>query len=506
VPDTIAAIDLGSNSFHMIVARTVDGQLQVIDRLKDMVQLAAGLDGKYRLTEEAQARALDCLARFGQRLRHLPRSRVRIVGTNTLRRARNSAEFLAKAEALLDHPVEVVNGMEEARLIYLGVAHSIADEQGKRLVADIGGGSTELIIGEKFESLHMASLNLGCVSMTRRYFSDEKIRETDLRAAQLTVSLAMEPVTAGFQDLGWNSVTGASGTIKAIHDVLLTEGWSREGISLTALQHLRAALLESGKASSIAVRWNLQPARARVFAGGFSVLFGICEALSVKRMQVSEGALREGLLYDLLGRIRHEDVRDRTIASLSRRFRMDPEQAERVAGTARHLFRQVHTEWGLEDEQLAHDLEWAARLHEIGLALSHSHYHQHGAYILRHAELPGFSRVGQELLAALVGGHRRKFPVEAFAILHPELVQAARYLCVLLRLAVVLHRSRSRQPLPCLHLRAWGTSLSLQFPPGWLEEHPLTRADLDEEGRYLRKAGFRLVYGSAALEPRVTPD
>jgi exopolyphosphatase/guanosine-5'-triphosphate,3'-diphosphate pyrophosphatase len=500
VPDTIAAIDLGSNSFHLIVTRLTDGHLQVVDRLREMVQLAAGLDNKQRLSAEAQAKALDCLARFGQRVRHIPHSRVRIIGTNTLRQARNSQEFLAKAETSLGHPVEIVSGIEEARLIYLGVAHSIADTEGRRLVVDIGGGSTELIIGEKFEPLHLSSLNMGCVSMTRRFFASGRIREIDLCAAELTVSVNMEPITLGFQDLGWSSVIGASGTIKTIQDIVLSEGWSREGITLTALQRLRTALLETEKVTTIAERWNLHPARAQVFTGGCIILHGLCQTLGVEHLQVADGALREGVIYDLLGRIAHEDVRDRTIATLCRRYNVDLEQAERVATTARHLLLQAQVDWGLEDEELAHGLEWAARLYEIGLIIAHSQYHRHGAYLLRHADMPGFSRSGQGLLAALVEGHRRKFPETVFAALHQDIVKPARYLCVLLRFAVVLHRSRSRQPLPSLRLQVKGPSIRLEFPLGWLEEHPLTRADLDEEARYLKKAGFTLSYAAVAVQ------
>ncbi len=495
--DTLAAIDLGSNSFHMIVARLADGHLQVVDRLREMVQLAAGLDKKHRLSEPAQARALDCLARFGQRLRHIPGSRVRVVGTNTLRQARNGQDFVAKAEAVLGHPVEVVSGMEEARLIYLGVAHNTANVGGQRLVVDIGGGSTELIIGERFEPLHLESLGMGCVSMTQRHFPDNRIRETDLRDAELTVRLKMEPITLRYRELGWQQVIGASGSIKAIRDVVIAEGWSNEGITLPALRRLRAALLEAGKLPTIAARWDLHPARAQVFTGGFTVLHGLCEALGIEHLQVSDGALREGLIYDLVGRIRHEDVRHRTVATLNQRYGMDGTQAEQVATTALHLLAQARTAWELEDEELAYALEWAARLHEIGLVIAHSHYHKHGAYILRHAELPGFSNSEQGLLAALVEGHRRKFPTDIFAELPKDIAIPARHLSVLLRLAAVLHRSRSRQPLPTLQLRVAGPRLTLLFPAGWLEEHPLTRADLEKEADYLKKARFQLEYGPA---------
>ncbi len=493
--DVVAAIDLGSNSFHMIVARIANDHVQVLDRLREMVQLAAGLDARNRLAEDAQQRALACLARFGQRLRHIPPEQLRIVGTNTLRQARNSAGFLSRAEEVLGHRVEIISGQEEARLIYLGVAHSVADAPGQRLVVDIGGGSTEFIIGEKFEPLHLASLRMGCVSLSRACFDDGRITEARMREAELIVQLRMEPVREAYLERGWERATGASGSIKAIQEVVTREGWCREGITLEALRRLRTVLLEAGSTGAIAARWQLEPARARVFTGGFVVLHGLCEVLNVERIEVSDGALREGVIYDLLGRIRHEDVRDRTIAAVTSRYGLDEAQAERVSATALDLLGQVRESWGLTTDDCGRILEWAARLYEIGLLLSHNDYHKHGAYILEHADLPGFSHGDQMVLAALVRRHRRSFPADAFAHLPREGTQPARRLCVLLRLAVVLHRGRSRQSLPPLTLVANRQRLELRFPPGWLEEHPLTRADLEAEARYLKKAGFRLEFG-----------
>lgn len=493
--DVVAAIDLGSNSFHMIVARIANDHVQVLDRIREMVQLAAGLDTRNRLVEDAQRRALECLARFGQRLRHIPPEQLRIVGTNTLRQARNSAEFLTRAEEVLGHHVEIISGQEEARLIYLGVAHSVADIPGQRLVVDIGGGSTEFIIGEKFEPLRLASLRMGCVSLSRACFDDGRITEARMREAELIVQLRMEPVREEYLEQGWEIVTGASGSIKAIQDVVTREGWCREGITLEALRRLRATLLEAGNTGAIAARWQLESARARVFTGGFVVLHGLCEALNVERMEVSDGALREGVIYDLLGRIRHEDVRDRSIAAVTSRYGLDQAQAERVSATALELLGQVRESWRLAMDECGRILEWAARLYEVGLLLSHNDYHKHGAYILEHADLSGFSRGDQIMLAALVRRHRRSFPADAFDHLPREWMQPAQRLCALLRLAVVLHRGRSRLSLPPLVLTAGQQHLELRFSPGWLDEHPLTRADLEAEAKYLKKAGFRLKFG-----------
>ncbi|MEF8729120.1 MAG: exopolyphosphatase [Accumulibacter sp.] len=489
----------------MVVARISDGHVQILDRLREMVQLAAGLDDHNRLSAQAQQRALDCLARFAQRLRHIPAARLRIVGTNTLRQARNSADFVARAEQALGHRVEVVSGQEEARLIYLGVAHSVGDLAGQRLVIDIGGGSTELIIGEAFDPLHLASLRMGCVSLSRACFGDGRVTANRLRQAELLVQLHLEPVREEYLAGGWEMVTGASGSIKAIQEVIVREGWSRAGITLDALHRLRGALLETSDMAGLTSRWQLEPARARVFAGGFVVLHGLCEALGIERLEVSEGALREGLIYDLLGRIRHEDVRDRTIADVIRRFALDQAQAERVSATALDLLRQVRARWGLAGKDAKHVLERAARLHEIGLLLSHDQYHKHGAYVLEHADLPGYSRDDQLLLAVLVRRHRRSFPADAFAALPKATVGAARRLCTLLRLAVVLHRGRSSEPLPPIALQVDRQRLHLLFPCGWLAAHPLTRADLQIEAALLAKAGFALRFGDARQRDRQLP-
>lgn len=490
---SLAAIDLGSNSFHLIVSRLVDGNLVVVDRLKEMVQLAAGLDEHHRLGAEVQARALDCLARFGQRLRDIPPGRVRAVGTNTLRQLRDGGAFLARAEALLGHPVEVVSGIEEARLIYLGVANTLGSGEGRRLVVDIGGGSTELIIGEGFEPLHLDSLYMGCVSMTRGWFASGRIRESALRQAGLAVQMELEPLVLEYRAQGWQRAIGASGTVKAVRDAILVEAGGIGTITREGLARVRERLLAAGSASAAARRWGLSRERARVFAGGFVVLQTLCETLGIDEMEVSEGALREGVIFDLVGRIRDEDVRDRTVATLTRRYGLDPEQGARVEATALALLEQVRGAWNLDDESLEQDLAWAARLHEVGLAIAHNHYHRHGAYIIEHSDMPGFGRGEQALLAALVRGHRRKFPAEAFLALPGSGRERARRLCVLLRLAVLLHRGRSPQALPLPSLRCTEVrALQLRFPGGWLAANPLTRADLELEAHLLGSAGYRL--------------
>ena len=491
LPDLVAAVDLGSNSFHMKIARVVGGDLQIVDRLREMVRLAAGLDADKRLRAEAAQRALECLARFGQRLRALPPGSVRAVGTNTFRLVREGADFLAAAEGALGHPIEIIDGREEARLIYLGVSHGIAADERQRLVVDIGGGSTELIIGRHFTAMHTESLYMGCVSSSLAHFADGRIRRSAMRAAELDAHQELEPIQAHYRTVGWEAAVGASGTIRAIDDVLRMQGWSAEGITREGLHRLRDALVDAGRVAALE-RLGVEPARAAVFPGGVAILRAVFEALRVRRMAATESALRDGVLYDLIGRLKHHDVRETTIRNLSRRFQVDTGQAERVQRTALYLLQQVARSWRLRRARYRDWLSWAARLHEVGLDIAHNQYHKHGAYLVEHADLPGFSRQDKQALSVLVRAHRRKFPSGAFEGPGERRTERMTHLAVLLRIAVVLHRGRSDAGMPGVVAQAGTGTLRLAFPPGWLDAHPLTFAELGHEADYLSVAGIRL--------------
>jgi exopolyphosphatase/guanosine-5'-triphosphate,3'-diphosphate pyrophosphatase len=491
-PDTVAGVDLGSNSFHMIVARIENGQPQVIDRIKEMVQLGAGLDDKKRLEDDARARALDCLGRFGQRLRALPRGAVRAVGTNTLRQLRDGDDFLRAAESALGHPVEVISGHEEARLIYLGVAHGLAGQE-TRLVVDIGGGSTELIIGEGFEPHRMESLHMGCVSMSRRFFPKGRITERAMKDAVIGGRLEVRPVQAHFNQDQWQTAIGSSGTVKAIRDIVHAAGWCDDGISRGSLKKLRRMIVDAGHTEKLEAE-GLAAERRAVLPGGVAVLSAVFKALDIDGMRVSDEALREGLLYELLGYIRHEDVRDRTVDSLCKRYGIDERQAKRVEISAAALLGQVARSWDLTAPEHAELLSWAARLHEIGLTVSHSSFHKHGAYLVANSDLSGFSRQQQSVLAALIRGHRRRFPREVFDALPERLRQCGERLCVLLRLAALMHRGRSAIGKPMLYLEAKQDVLRARFPEDWLVKRPLTREELEQEARYLKAAGYKLKF------------
>jgi exopolyphosphatase/guanosine-5'-triphosphate,3'-diphosphate pyrophosphatase len=497
-PQVFAAVDLGSNSFHLVVARLRRGELQIIDRLQEMVQLAAGLDDEGRLTAEASERALACLARFGQRLRGVCAESVRAVGTSTLRRARNRAEFLARGGQALGAPIEIVSGREEARLIHLGVVHGIP-ENGPHLVVDIGGGSTELIAGEGHEPRRMESLHMGCVGMSRRNFGDGCLGARRMNEAVTAARLELEPVEAQFRGVG-RAVYGSSGTIRAAAAVIRAAGWSPDAITPDSLRKLRDAIVKAGSVRRLRLP-GLSEDRAPVFAGGVAILVAVFEALEITSMRVSESALREGLLFDLVGRIRHTDIRGRSVAALAARHAVDAAHTARVERTARDIFSQVDRAWGLGEADAAL-LAWAARLHEVGLAISHSQYHKHGDYLVRNADLLGFSTPEQQRLAVLVRAHRRKFPTVEFEALPKADAAKARRLALILRLAVLLHRARTPVALPPIAVVATERGLALSFPPGWLDAHPLTAADLAQEREYLGRAGLEIrsghVRGTAA--------
>ncbi len=492
-PRPLAAIDLGSNSFHMIVGRLQNNQLQLIDRLREPVRLAAGLTRQHTLEPQVAARAIDCLQRFGQRIRDLPADCVRAVGTNTLRRAHAAGGFIDQAEQALGHSIEVISGIEEARLVYLGVAHSLADPGGRQLVVDIGGGSTEVIIGEGYQPIKLESLYMGCVSMSQRFFADGQISKSAMKEAILAARLELQASKQGFRRTGWTMATGSSGTIRTVRDVVLEAGWSDNGITPESLKKLRSALVDFGSADKIAFA-AVSDDRRPVFAGGVAILSAVFHALKIERMLHSSGALREGLLYDLLGRLQHQDMRESTVLSLSQRYHSDIEQVLRVEETALALAEQLADDWELPEPQTTKWLHWAALCHEIGLLIAHSQYQKHGAYLIKYSDLPGFSLRDQLFLSVLVRCHRRKFRPVMVEVLPEEMRDYAVKLCVILRLSVLLHRSRSDKPAPEIEARGTDKRLQLSFPPDWLSEHPLSRADLKSERKQLANFGIALEF------------
>ncbi len=495
--NVFAAIDLGSNSFHLIVAEVKNDQLLIIDRMKEMVRLASGLDEKGRLNKDAQQRGLDCLARFGQRLKNIPEENIRIVGTNTLRKAKNGAKFIQKAEAFLNHSIEVIAGREEARLIYLGVAHSQSENDQNRLVIDIGGGSTEFIIGKGFTPNYTESLHMGCVSMTLKAFSDGKLSDSNFKIAELYARLELQTIKNTYRKVGWTYATGASGTIKAIAKVLRVHNDAQEeptpfpGITASGLKWLIKEMIKQKSVNKLQFE-GLAEERQAVFSGGVAILYAAFKVLKITAMNASDSALREGVIYDLQGRFHHEDVRQRTINHLIQQYHIDTRQAKEVEKTLINLYHQVQKNWPVDHFNSEQTLQWAAQLHEVGLAIAHNQYHKHGAYIIENSDLPGFSRREQHRLALLIRAQRRKFPKRDFKTLPDNCYQSLMYLAILLRLSVLLHRDRGENTQPEITAIASEQGLKLIFPQDFFDQHPLTLVDLQQEQKYLKAIKFEL--------------
>ena len=493
VSETFAAVDLGSNSFHMVVAKFEDGQVRIIDRLKDMVRIASGLDSSNNLTEEATERALLSLRQFGQRIREIPRTNVKAVGTNTLRQARNGKDFIRQARMALGHNIDIISGQEEARLVFIGVAHTYYNDDGASLVIDIGGGSTEVIIGKGFQPKVAQSLYMGCVNVSRRFFADGSISGRRMREAVLFARTELEIIEARYRRIGWDTVLGSSGTIRAIADIAVAQGWSEGGVTRDAIDLLRKRLIAAGHYDRLILK-GLSERRKPVIAGGLAILSAIIEALDLDHIQVSEGALREGIIYELIGRYQNQDIRNVTVADIATRYGVDQEQADKVATTAETLFEQVRKRWRFEDAD-RDTLLWSAQLHEIGLAIAHAQYHRHGGYLLSYSDMPGFSRQEQQNLSLLVRAHRRKFPLLEFDQAAPDNREKVLRLAILLRLSCVLNRSRSYAAPPEIKAVADTNSLSLKFARDWLSSHALTQADLEIEAEYLEAIEFTLKFG-----------
>ncbi len=488
--DTLAAVDLGSNSFRLEVARVAGDQLYPLDSLKETVRLAGGLVADKQLDEATQTRALACLQRFGERLRGLSPETVRCVGTSTLRIARNADAFIRQAEAALGHPIEIVAGREEARLIYLGVAHSLPASPDRRLVVDIGGGSTELIIGHGLKPHERESLHMGCVNFSQRFFAGGAIDKAALKAAEVAARVEAEIIAKEFSKANWQQAIGSSGTARALREILEQNGWSARGITADGLAQLRAQFIKAGHVDALELP-GLSRDRRPVIAGGFAIMAGLFAELEIEQMDVAETAMREGILYDLLGRFHQQDMRAVTVDEFMRRYHVDPQQAARVKRVALKLLAAA----GGGDENDVRFLDWAARLHEIGLSVSHGGFHRHSGYILENADMPGFSRSDQARLALLARAQRgalAKLPEFSADAVLPD---NDRLLVWLLRQAAILCRSRAEPQLPEVKVDASGKRFRLTLPEGWLESRPLTQRALEEEAVHWHATGMKYTFG-----------
>jgi len=481
---SFAAIDLGSNSFHMVVAEPEGDSIRIIDSLRMAVRLGSGLDKNKRLTPETLERSLDALRLFSERLRDVPRKHFRVVGTNTLRRAKNADTFMYEARSILGKNVEIISGREEARLIYTAVAHTHPDPNHKRLVIDIGGGSTELIVGHGLKPRLMESVNMGCVSVMNRFFDNGKATNKQFKRAVTYAELELQPLKQAYRHSDWETAIGCSGTIKATGRMLAELGITDGVITRKGLRELTQRLLDAGSVQELALT-TISSDRSQVILGGLAVLHAVLRSMKIDTLTVSQVALREGLIFDMIGKRQHTDLQQETLSTLNRRFSIDEAQALRVETTANKIFNHVKKDWCLDEEVDSTLLSWAARLHEIGMGVAHSQYHKHGAYIVEHCDLFGFSKAEQNALSLMVRFHRRKIDLDAFANLPKSERKRLLKLTAVLRLAALLHRGRHDDDLARVKLKVSGHELTFSLADDWVKEMPLTHAELESESERL---------------------
>lgn len=495
-----AAVDLGSNSFHMLVARREHGEMRVIDRIREMVRIAGGLDGEGRLDDATRSRALECLARFGQRLAEIPRENVRAVGTQTFRRLTHPQRFLVVAETALGAPIDVISGREEARLVWLGVTGGTAAAERPRLVIDIGGGSTELVGGRGLEPEFTESLQFGCVGVTRKAFAGGRISRRRWQRSGEEFASELQALAGVATAYAADHAIGSSGTVRAIQSIIAAQNNSLPGsIQRAEVDRIAARIIAAGRVDRIELP-GLSPRRRPVIAGGVLILQTCMATLGIERLEVSPFALREGLLHDMVGRLEQRDPRERSVSAMAERFGVDQGQAARVRDFALAGFEQIAEPAGLAR---AHRdlLEWACALHEIGLGIAHSHYQLHSAYVVEHSDMAGFSRQEQQVMAILLRHQRRKLPADALGTLPRRLHAPVAAMLALIRLAVLLARARSDADLPDFALELPGpASIRLALPPGWLAAHPLSARGLRLERVQLRQLGLGLEITTMAPE------
>lgn len=473
-----AAIDLGSNSFHMLISRLDQGQLMVVDRVKEMVQIARNPGPNGELADDAKERALQCLACFKERLAEFPQSSIRAVGTKALRTGDNS-DFLTLAQQALGHPIEIISGYEEARLVYQGVSHSISQKEGQSLVIDIGGGSTEFIIGHQQTPLLIESLSLGCVTFSQDYLG-QGITAVSMNNAYLAACAELEVIRHNYQQCGWDVAFGSSGTMKAVAEYL---PGNNATITKQQVSDLYRELVTQGLRQEL----NIPKPRREVLPAGVAIIKAIFDQLKIETLNIADSALKEGLIYDMIGRLNNRDARRTTVRKLMQRYHVDSEQADRVAQSSSELLKQLN----LVDEQHTlispqQVLEWAAQLHEIGLSISHPSYHEHGHYLLRNCDMAGFSRLEQHWLAQLVRMQRKKIPSTRANNL-PNNITAC---LICLRLAILLCRSR-QAPAHTVNIELKQQQLHLSLED--LDQHPLTHKNLLQEKEYLQQLGLELI-------------
>ncbi|WP_373949184.1 guanosine-5'-triphosphate,3'-diphosphate diphosphatase [Vibrio pomeroyi] len=487
-PPLYAAIDLGSNSFHMLVVRHIDGSVQTMAKIKRKVRLAAGLDENNVLSTEAMQRGWDCLSLFAERLQDIPKENIRIVGTATLRTAINVDIFLEKANQILGYDINVISGEEEAATIYKGVAHT-SGGSGRRLVVDIGGASTEMIIGEGFSAKALTSLKMGCVTWLERHFKDRQLTATNFNNAIEAAKSTLAPILNSYTDIGWDVCVGASGTVQALQEIMLAQGMD-EVITHAKLKRLQKQAMITERLEELEIE-GLTLERALVFPSGLSILIAIFELLEIDSMTLAGGALREGLAYEMVDELRQDDIRARTIKSVQSRYQMDVSYGEQVAVVAQTLLDQAGAETWVSEPQAGVLLQTAAQLHEIGLTIDFKKGGAHSAYLLQNLDLPGFTRAQKYYLGELTRRYREQ--LTSLPEQHAISGTSSKRILRILRLAILLTHRRNPALEPEFKLTTDGNNLTLTLSKQWLADNPLTAAELEIESNRQTDIGWPLV-------------
>ncbi|GAA5136121.1 guanosine-5'-triphosphate,3'-diphosphate pyrophosphatase [Thalassotalea piscium] len=484
-----AVIDLGSNSFHMLITRQLADSVQVVDKVKRKVRLASGLDSNNLLNQSAIARGLECLSFFAERLQDIPPENIRIVATATLRLATNRASFINAANTILGHKVTLLSGLQEAESIYLGVAHTSSSAK-EKLVVDIGGASTELIIGSGFTIEHAISIDIGCVTFNAKFFEEGQLSPLKIEQAINYAKQQLAPYVAQYQSLGWQVVLGGSGTMQALAEILIFEK-QPSLILYSFLQRIKLALTEFECIDDIVIE-GLTSERVPVFVSGLTILIALFEALKIEQLQLSSGALREGLLYEMLPNSRQIAIRQRTVSGLSLKFHIDTLHAQRIQKQVTTLLESFAPAWQLVDKNEIELLHAATALHEIGLLLEYKRHQQHGAYLLNNADIPGFEQPERQFIAALVKLYKGGIDVTLLKSLSAVSFQHACYYLTILRLAIILCRRRQDDVLPSYQTKVENNTIFLCLPNQWLAQHPLIADELLQENKELKKIGLTL--------------
>ena len=489
-----AAIDLGSNSFRLEIGQMDSGQMRRVEYIKETVRQGNGLDADRNLTQEAMERGWDCLARFGERIAGFKPSQVRAVATQTLREARNRDVFLGKAKQILGFPIEVIAGREEARLIYSGVSHLLPQSNERRLVVDIGGRSTEIILGQHETAQVMESYRVGSVGWSMKYFPDGQWTAPAFKAAEIAAKAVLDEASSLFSPDQWQRCYGSSGTVGAVADVLNAAGWPEGCITRESLAWLKERLLKAQKFDNLRLE-GIKEDRRPVIGGGLAVLLAVFDLLQIDEMHAAQGALRHGTLYDLIDREGPQDMRSSMVDSLAQRFGVDKLQADRVSQTAQSVMASLinsrPSEADSEQQRLFKKLHWACQVHEAGMRISHSDYHKHGAYILDNTDLPGFTLDELHRLSQLVLGHRGKLRKLETQLEDISFVQQL----MALRLAVILCHARRDPDLSGLRLECdtERRTTQLHMASAWAELWPQSAHLLREEKNAWQKTDWSLI-------------